>query len=55
MGREKGGAWPKREEEDFPIMSMGFLDGTKRNSRGNSKGYLRREFQKEFGRDSNGI
>ena len=37
MGREKGGAWHKREEEDFPIMTKGFLDGTKRNSRGNSK------------------
>ena len=55
MGWEMEGAWPKREEEDFPIMTKGFLDGTKRNSRGNSKGDLRREFQKEFGRDSNGI
>ena len=55
MGREKGGAWHKREEEDFPIMTKGFLDGTKRNSRGNSKGDLRREFQKEFGRDSKEI
>ena len=55
MGSEKGGAWPKRVEQYFPIMTKGFLDGTKINSRGNSKGDLRREFQKELGSDLNGI
>lgn len=41
VGR-KGGCWPKRKEEDFPIMTKGFLDGTKRDSRGS----LKRGFEK---------